>query len=87
LAQFASAAWQLWSARVAAEAMKAELEEKMIELERLHDMVVGHEIKMMGLEKQNKALQISLENLHATTSSLIVLNRSNRSCSAPPNPG
>jgi transcriptional regulator with GAF, ATPase, and Fis domain len=63
LAQFASAAWQLWSAHVASEAVKAELEERMIELEHLHDMVVGRELKMMQLEKDNEVLKKSLQKV------------------------
>ncbi|MBA2251799.1 MAG: GAF domain-containing protein [Nitrospirales bacterium] len=63
LAQFASAAWQLWSAHGASAAAMSELEDKVMELENLHDIVVGRELKMMQLEKENEALKESLQKL------------------------
>ncbi len=57
LAKFASAAWQLWSARMAAESAKAALEEKVADLESLHDIIVGRELKMMELEKEIATLR------------------------------
>ncbi|HKN88373.1 MAG TPA: GAF domain-containing protein [Nitrospiraceae bacterium] len=57
LAQFAAAAWQLWSARTAAECAQRELEDKVMELETFHDIVVGRELKMMALEKEVERLR------------------------------
>lgn len=65
LARFASAAWQLWSAHIASEAAKVELEDKIVELETLHDIVVGRELKMMELEKNVERLQT--ENIRLMT--------------------
>ena len=58
LAKFASAAWQLWSARMAAESAKAALEEKVADLESLHDIIVGRELKMIQLEKEMATLRL-----------------------------
>ena len=57
LAKFACAAWQLWTARTASEAAKQELEGKVVELESLHDIIVGRELKMMALEKEVEELR------------------------------
>lgn len=66
LAQFAAAAWQLWTARTAAESARRELEDKVVELENLHDIVVGRELKMMALEKEVKRLQPETKRLGIT---------------------
>jgi len=57
LAKFASAAWQMWTARNASEAARRELEDKIMELENLHDIVVGRELKMMALKSDVERLQ------------------------------
>lgn len=57
LAQFAAAAWQLWAARTASESAQRELEEKVMELEAFHDVVVGRELKMIELEKEVERLR------------------------------
>ena len=68
LAKFASAAWQLWTARTAAEAAKQELEENVMELESLHDIIVGRELKMMALEKEVERLRTANLPLNTGTS-------------------
>lgn len=65
LAKFASAAWQMWTARNASEAARRELEDKIMELENLHDIVVGRELKMMALKSDVERLQT--ENLRLKT--------------------
>jgi len=65
LAKFASAAWQMWTARNASEAARLELEDKIMELENLHDIVVGRELKMMALKSDVERLQT--ENSRLTT--------------------
>jgi predicted nucleic acid-binding Zn-ribbon protein len=65
LAKFASAAWQLWKTRTDAESAQRELEDKVVELEALHDIVVGRELKMMALEKEVERLRT--ENLRLKT--------------------
>jgi GAF domain-containing protein len=65
LAKFASAAWQLWKARTGSESAQRELEDKVVELEALHDIVVGRELKMMALEKEVERLRT--ENLRLET--------------------
>jgi transcriptional regulator with GAF, ATPase, and Fis domain len=57
LAKFASAAWQLWTARTASEVAQRQLEDKVVELETFQDVVVGRELKMMGLEKEVERLR------------------------------
>ncbi|MER3422362.1 MAG: hypothetical protein C4293_03165, partial [Nitrospiraceae bacterium] len=39
------------------EASKADLQEKILDLEKFQEVVVGRELKMMALEKQVTALQ------------------------------
>jgi hypothetical protein len=47
------------------EASKAQLQEKIVDLEMSQDVVVGRELKMMALEKQVATLERELEAMKA----------------------
>lgn len=68
LTKFASAAWQLWSARTAAETANVDLQEKVADLEKLHDIVVGRELKMMELKKELEGARTELTRLKTSSS-------------------
>jgi hypothetical protein len=42
---------------------KAELQEKILDLEKFEDVVVGRELKMIALEKEVEKLQREVESL------------------------
>ena len=44
---------------------KAELQEKILDLEKFEEVVVGREIKMIALEKELETLRQQLEKLKA----------------------
>ena len=60
LAQFAAAGWQLWTVRARLEAAQTDLREKVEDLERFSDIVVGRELHMMELEREITALKAEL---------------------------
>jgi PAS domain S-box-containing protein len=56
---------ELDKARAYAESLKAELQEKIQDLEKFEEVVVGRELKMIGLEKEVEKLQKELTTLKA----------------------
>jgi len=43
---------------------KAELQEKILDLEKFEEVVVGRELKMIALEKEIENLKQELEKIH-----------------------
>ena len=47
------------------EKSKAELQEKILDLEKFEEVVVGRELKMIALEKDTERMQREIERLQA----------------------
>jgi hypothetical protein len=48
------------------EESKAELQEKILDLEKFEEVVVGRELKMISLEKELESLQREVEKLRGS---------------------
>jgi hypothetical protein len=50
---------------------QAQLQEKIVDLEKFHDVVVGRELKLMDLEKENQDLMSRVKGLEFKLSAVV----------------